>query len=48
MSYFQIPDNIDFELPDGQAESTIGDEDNAIYFLGNNLQPIFASPFPLR
>ena len=31
-SYFQIPDNIDFELPDGPAESTIDEKDSAIYF----------------
>ena len=31
-SYFQIPDNIDFKLPDGPAESTIDEEDSAIYF----------------
>ena len=31
-SYYQIPDNIDFELPDGPAESNIGKEDGAVYF----------------
>ena len=31
-SYCHIPDNIDIELPDGLAESTIDKEDNAVYF----------------
>ena len=31
-SYCHIPDNIDFELPDGPAKSTIDKEDGAIYF----------------
>ena len=31
-SYCHIPDNIDFELSDGSAESTIGKEDGAVYF----------------
>ena len=31
-SYCHIPDNIDFELLDGPAESTIGKEDGAVYF----------------
>ena len=31
-SYCHIPDNIDFELPDGPAESTIGKKDGAVYF----------------
>ena len=31
-SYCQIPDNIDIELPDGPVESTVGKEDDAIYF----------------
>ena len=31
-SYCQIPDNIDIELLDGQAESTIGKEDSVVYF----------------
>ena len=31
-SYCHILDNIDFELLDGLAESTIGEEDDAIYF----------------
>ena len=31
-SYCHILDNIDFELPDGLAESTIGKEDGAVCF----------------
>ena len=31
-SYCQIPDNIDFEFPDGPVESTIGEGDSAVYF----------------
>ena len=31
-SYCHIPNNIDFELPDGPTESTIDKEDVAIYF----------------
>ena len=31
-SYCHIPDNIDFELPDGPAESTIDKEDDELYF----------------
>ena len=30
--YCHIPDNIDFELPDGPAKSTIGKDDGAVYF----------------
>ena len=30
--YCQIPNDIDFELSDGQAEPTIGEKDNAMYF----------------
>ena len=46
-SYYQIPNNIDFELPDGQAESTIGKEDGAVYFIQEKLAaglhfPIFS------
>ena len=36
-SYCQIPDNIDFELPDGPVESTINKEDNAVYFTREQL-----------
>ena len=36
-SYCQIPDNIDIELPDGLAESTIGKEDGAVYFTQEQL-----------
>ena len=36
-SYCHIPDNIDFELPDGPAESTIGEEDGAVYFTREQL-----------
>ena len=31
-SYYQIPNNIDFELSDGPAESIIDEEDNVVYF----------------
>ena len=31
-SYFQIPSNIDIELPDGSVESTIGEGDGVVYF----------------
>ena len=31
-SYCQIPDNIDFELSEGPAESTMGEEYNAVFF----------------
>ena len=31
-SYCQIPNNIDFELPNDLAESTIDEEDNVVYF----------------
>ena len=31
-SYCQIPDNIDFQLMDSPAKSTIGKEDSAVYF----------------
>ena len=30
--YCQIPNNIDFELSDGPAESTIDEEDSVAYF----------------
>ena len=36
-SYCNIPDNIDFELPDGPAESTIDKEDDAVYFTREQL-----------
>ena len=36
-SYCQIPDNIDFELSDSPAESTIGKEDGAVYFTQEQL-----------
>ena len=36
-SYCQIPENIDFELSDGPAESTIGEEDSAVYFTREQL-----------
>ena len=31
-SYCQIPDNIDFELPDGPLESIVDEEDSIVYF----------------
>ena len=31
-SYFQIPNNIDIELSDGLAESTISKEDGAVFY----------------
>ena len=36
-SYCHIPDNIDFELLDGSAESTIDEEDGAVYFTREQL-----------
>ena len=36
-SYCHIPDDIDFELPDGPAESTIDKEDGAVYFTREQL-----------
>ena len=36
-SYCQIPNNIDFELPDGPAESTIHEEDSVVYFTREQL-----------
>ena len=36
-SYCQIPDNIDFELPDGPTESTIDEEDSVVYFTREQL-----------
>ena len=36
-SYCQIPDNIDIELPDGPAESTISEGDGAVYFTREQL-----------
>ena len=36
-SYCHIPDNIDFELPDGLEESTIDKKDGAVYFTREQL-----------
>ena len=36
-SYCQIPNNIDFRLPDGLAEFTISKEDGAVYFTQEQL-----------
>ena len=36
-SYYHIHDNIDFELPDDLAESTIDKEDDAVYFTREQL-----------
>ena len=36
-SYCQIPDNIDFELSDDPAESTISAENGAVYFTREHL-----------
>ena len=36
-SYCHIPDNIDFELPDGLAESIIDKEDGVVYFTREQL-----------
>ena len=36
-SYCQIPNNIDFELPDGPTESTIDEEDSVVYFTWEQL-----------
>ena len=43
-SYFHIYDNIDFELPDGSAESTIDKEDSAVYFTRKQLVAGFRFP----
>ena len=36
-SYFHIPDNINFEFLDGPTESTIGKEDDSVYFTREQL-----------
>ena len=36
-SYYQIPNNTDFELLDGPVESTINEEDNVVYFTREQL-----------
>ena len=36
-SYYQIPNNIDFELLDGPAESTIDEEDSVVNFTWEQL-----------
>ena len=36
-SYCQIPNNIDFELPVGPAESTTNEEDSVVYFTREQL-----------
>ena len=36
-SYYQIPNNFDFELSDGSAESTINEEDSVVYFTWEQL-----------
>ena len=36
-SYCQIPNNIDFELPDGSVESTVNEEDSVVYFTQEHL-----------
>ena len=36
-SYCQIPNNIDFELSDGHAESAIDEEDSVVYFTREQL-----------
>ena len=36
-SYCQIPNNIDFELPDGPTESTVNEEDSVVYFTWEQL-----------
>ena len=36
-SYCHIPNNIDLELLDGSAESTIDKEDDAVYFTREQL-----------
>ena len=36
-SYCQIPNNIDFELPEGPAESNVNEEDNVVYFTQEQL-----------
>ena len=36
-SYYQIPNSINFELPNGLAEPTFGEEDSAVYFTREQL-----------
>ena len=36
-SYYQIPNNIDFEFPDGPAESTVNEKDIVVYFTWEQL-----------
>ena len=36
-SYFQIPNNIDFELSDGPTEPTVDEEENVVYFTREQL-----------
>ena len=44
-SYRHIPDNIDFELPNSPAESTIDKEDDAVYFTREQLADGLRFPF---
>ena len=44
-SYCQIPNNIDFELLDGPAESTIDEEDSVVYFTREQL--VVGLQFPI-
>ena len=52
-SYYQIPNNIDFKLPNGPTESTVNEEDNIVYFtweqFATGLLPHFISgkAFPI-
>ena len=36
-SYFQISNNIDFELPDGPVKSTVHEGDSVVYFTQEQL-----------
>ena len=44
-SYCQIPDNIDIELPNGPAKSTIGEGEGAVYFTREQLAAGLRFPF---
>ena len=43
-SYYQIPNNIDFEMLDGPIESTINEEDSVVYFTQEQLAAKFCFP----
>ena len=43
-SYYQIPNNIDFKLPDNPTKSTIDEEDSVVYFTREQLVVGFRIP----